>query len=838
MNTRTHAVRYGAVHDKGHGHGTRGPRWWRKAVVAPMCVATLGLAMAAPVAAADGHGMTWRVLEQRDGHVRVGADDRTDATRGDAPVDQVWPILCVIKDGRAMPGGIQLAAGTGWVQGALQLTRPVAGHALLERVQADSICARAFGRGWRMATLQDGAGANAYWGEGQLPAQTRFWVANEVRSANPWDGAAARAQIAPRTPGYSQQTVRSGAGWKLMRAAGKASGGAAFNEQFYTIDGEDGLQAAPIPQPLKDAIAVDIAAAPGEPAAYSISKSVADEIALSVMQGAPTRRLIELAGEGGAAAGATRDGILGCRDKQIEKSQSFELSSPIQATYHLGGGTGFTGNVSLAGQAQVSALGEVSVTLKRSGIWHLCVPYGVKLRHARVKGSVQIEQGATVSGTVRYANPTAWEWQIAKPFLFSIDFMAGPLPVHVGFNMPITAGFDENGIKASVSGEVTYSGQRSISGEFDYRCSGTDCSGSSRLDTKDLGAQPLTASLSGRFEPSLYAQVAFRGYLYSDSFAYAQAGIRAYLMGDLWGYYGNRCGDADGDGRFETVEALTFDLDWQLKVVGQADTLLTSEWRKDIWTSPRWHVQFWDVLGGAGSRALTPVLKGSGQAAANKPRNYQAAMRSCWPYADAVDYELDWGDRGVPQLLAGLPVTGGNAAHTWPGRGSTTLRLTALGDAHGRKLGKTTTRVVDVAEASPRAGVTWKLHASHGAYSLVGADARTEPYQGDTDAETELPVLCLMKDGRPVPHEVVPHLVGAIGWGEGEIGLTRPVAGRALTSRAVADQLCASTFGRGFRMAQYAGGPQGYSYSWWAQGVIDGGSRFWVAVDQPANPWD
>lgn len=800
------------------------------------------LAAALPVAAADRHGMTWRVLEQQAGHVRVGADSQTEATRGDASIDQVWPMLCVLKDGRAMPGGIKLAAGTGWVQGALQLTRPIAGHALIGREQADRICARAFGGGWRMAEFHDGGSGGAYWGEGRLPADTRFWVAIDGQPANPWDGAAASAQATPRMAGYSQRTVRSGAGWKLMRAAGKVSAtGVSFDEQFYTIDGEDGLQAAPIPQQLKDAIATDMAAAASEPASYSISKSVADEIALSAMQGRPTRRLIELAAEGaaaGAPSGAGRGGILGCNNKDIVQSKTFELSSPIHAVHHLGG-TGFTGNVSLSGQAAVNALGEVSVTLKRSGIWHLCIPYGVKLHHARVKGAVRIEQGATVSGSIAYANPKAWEWEIAKPFLFSIDFMAGPIPVHVGFNMPITAGFDEKGITASVTGEVTYSDQRSISGDFDYRCSGTDCSGDARLDSKDLGAQPVTASLSGRFQPSLYAQVAFRGYVYSDSVAYAQAGIRAYLMGDLWGYYGNRCDDADGDGRAETVDALTFDLDWQLKVVGQADTLLTSEWRKDIWTSPRWHAQFWDLLRGNGSRALTPIVApvpaGAGGVPANRPWAYRVAMRSCWPYDAPVDYELDWGEGGPAQPLTGEAATAGVATHVWTRPGSYSLTAVALRDAHGRKLGKTTRRAVEVSEWKGHRGVTWKLYATRGSYSQVGADAQTRPSEGDTGSAVSLPVLCLRRDGRPVPAgiQVAP---GNIGWAEGEIRLTRPVAGLSLTSRAVADRLCASSFGSGFRMAEPFDG--GYGYSWWAEGLISGDHRFWVAVDYPANPWD
>ncbi len=40
--------------------------------------------------------------------------------------------------------------------------------------------------------------------------------------------------------------------------------------------------------------------------------------------------------------------------------------------------------------------------------------------------------------------------------------------------------------------------------------------------------------------------------------------------GDLWGYYGNACGDADGNGINETVSALTLNLDWRLFLTAQA----------------------------------------------------------------------------------------------------------------------------------------------------------------------------------------------------------------------------------------------------------------------------
>ena len=834
-----------------HASQRTAPRKWRRLAVAPVCMALLGLGMAAPASAAPRLGMTWRVLDQQGGYVHVGRDDQTNAYQGDTTVDQMLPVLCVLKDGRAAPGGIAFDFSNGWVQGALQLTQPIAGSALTAQAQADGICANAFGAGWRMAEFHDGRygpgftgiGGWSFWGQAQLPTDTRFWVAINDQPANPWNSAGDPPPVDPPDPNYSQRTVQTGTGWQLVQTGGTLDDtGAAFNEQFYMIDGQTGLNGAPLPQQLKDAIAADIAATPaGEAVTYSVSKSIADEIQLSVMQGAPTQRLIDLSADPGGVqsmspAGVDRFGILGCGDKDVTKNKAFNWGSPINSNYNIGdANSGFTGNVSLSGTAQVNANGEIAVTLKRAGFWKLCVPYGVKLRYARVNGTALIDQGATVSGSITYANPKAWEWQIAKPFLFSINFMAGPIPVHIGFNLPITAGFDKKGITATVTGSVSYSGRRSVSGYFDYSCTSSGCSGSSSLDTTDLGSQPVTASVSGRFQPSLYAQVAFRGYLYSDSVAYAQLGIRPYVFGDLWGFYGNNCGDADGDGTFETVDALTFDLDWQLRVTGQADTFLTKQWRKDIWTSQRWHAQFWDLLGGAGSRALTPVAAGPGTVPAGVAQTYTAKMRSCWPYADNVDFSLDWGDGSAAQAVNGPASTGANATHTWAQTGSPLLRLTALRDAHGRNLGKATQRTVTVNNAHYHLGMTWKLLGTNGSYAHVGSDTQTNAYQGDTNPSTALPVLCLRQDGRAAPSGITFDFSN--GWAQGEIRLTAPVQGLSLTSRAVADNLCASTFGSGFRMAEFHDGNGGWT--WWAQGVISGASRFWVAInDQPANPWN
>lgn len=78
---------------------------------------------------------------------------------------------------------------------------------------------------------------------------------------------------------------------------------------------------------------------------------------------------------------------------------------------------------------------------------------------------------------------------------------------------------------------------------------------------------------------------------------------------------------------------------------------------------------------------------------------YAARMRPCWPYSDAVTYQLNWGD-GATSTLSGPAGTFTTASHAWPSPGSRVLSLTALRDAHGRVLNQATSRTVQVVDAS------------------------------------------------------------------------------------------------------------------------------------------
>jgi len=158
--------------------------------------------------------------------------------------------------------------------------------------------------------------------------------------------------------------------------------------------------------------------------------------------------------------------------------------------------------------------------------------------------------------------------------------------------------------------------------------------------------------------------------------------------------------------------------------------------------------------------------------------------------------------------------------------------------------------------APAKRAMTWSLlgtaAAGGEAYALPGADGVTNPYSGDTLTSQALPVLCIHKNNNPHPGTgVIGNPVQTPGgawrrtWSYGTIALTPPTLGTSLTSRSVADSLCARHFGAGFRMGEHHDGDPAYWAGWdfWGEALGANlapfqGTRFWVAINnQNANPW-
>lgn len=110
------------------------------------------------------------------------------------------------------------------------------------------------------------------------------------------------------------------------------------------------------------------------------------------------------------------------------------------------------------------------------------------------------------------------------------------------------------------------------------------------------------------------------------------------------------------------------------------------------------------------------------------------------------------------------------------------------------------------------------------------------PYQGDASCSVRLPLLCFKSDGSAPPAGVVRQDFYN-GWAGGQVAITAPTAGTALTSAERADAFCRSALGSGWRMAEFHDGKGGWGFV--ARGHISSPSRFWVRInDQPGNCWD
>lgn len=511
--------------------------------------------------------------------------------------------------------------------------------------------------------------------------------------------------LAP-SPTYTERVLVTGLQWELKQVVGYDDTGRYYDQNVYNLRGLEGVYNAPITAGLQNELA---AAADTPDAVFIVEKRIADDIAISERQGYLTPYLQSIAEpldgrlpteplplEPIPYSGGEVSPLLfgNCSDRHINRTASFALNSPLNQNFNLGGG--FTGALTTNGGITGSATGEVNIILKRYRVFGVCVPYSVKFDRARAYGNAQVNYGATVNGTVNYAYN--WSTQIAKPHLFSLNFAIGPIPVHIGFNLPITMGLS---INASVTGQVTYTGSQQATGSFDYTCRLSGCTGTSSYSLLNpTSSQPVTASISGRIQPTVWVQAAVRAYLYTEWVAYAQVGVRPYLYGDLWGYYGNTCGDADGDGQFETVSALTFNLDWQVFLTAEARAFGASptQWN-NLWSTPRRLIRFWDLIG---SSAIRPILAGPSNVSVFNTNAYSVRMRPCWPYSNTVNYQVNWGD-STSSSVSGAPQTAVALSKSWSTIGPRTVSATALTDSWGRNLGSaTTTRTVNVGS-----GGTW-----------------------------------------------------------------------------------------------------------------------------------
>ncbi len=476
--------------------------------------------------------------------------------------------------------------------------------------------------------------------------------------------------------------LASGTGWQRFAVRGAMTDpdtGAVrdANDEVVVIRGAKSIDTSPLGAKTKTSLKADFRASAAS------GKDEDDDTIYFVHK--PTADAIE------AAPQQPGNVALFSSCNNYDKTYSRHVSGSKAFSHHLGTQSGnFTGSADFDGNVSGDVNANVVLRIKRTQTYILgCQTYAAAFKRLDVAGNASAHGHVKVDG--RYEREWHYSKQVAKPSLGSFDFWAGPIPVHVGFNLPIDVGMDASAL-ATVNADVDVTGN----GNFAIQCTKDDCDGSKNVTYGFTNNKTPTASVSAKVDVTPWVQASVRGYLYSESIAYAQVGVKPKLPSSLFFYYGNQCGDGDGDGTNEWVRALTLDVGVGVDVTAKVSLLGSSVWSHDWSVLGRKSVGFWDLMPG-GSSALSPMLKGSRTPlTSGMPTSslYQArvsgGMRPCWPYADALTYTMAWGDGSTEtiNMPAGQLFV---RDHGYGSKGLKTLALTTVRDAAGRTIGKTTT---------------------------------------------------------------------------------------------------------------------------------------------------
>jgi hypothetical protein len=486
-------------------------------------------------------------------------------------------------------------------------------------------------------------------------------------------------------------------------------------DTVYVLNGPAGVAASPLPQEYKDALVPPTE--PGtinvnseeEEEVFFVGKEILEGIIASEAAGELTPEIAAIAepldegtssstySGGGSVNSVTANSWFNCATHEKTYNKPINLNDLTWDPDPIDLGGGFTGTIKLEGDLEGQANLVLKFNVKRKKVGFNCVPWSASFKTARISGNATSETGVTLTGSVNYKKDFG-PWNLAKPHLFTVTFSVGWIPVSIGFNLPVTAGLN---LDATVTGTVNYNGTHTATGTFDYTCTLKDCIGTSNFSNvgENGATQTITGGVDGRIKATPWVDVGLRAYLYTEYIAYAQVGVRPHLLGDLWGYTGNSCGDAAADGHFETARALTFDLDTRIDWTAQASAFGSDPWKKTLKTGSVNHFRFWDVLGN--STAMEPHFHGPGTLYVGDNGDYKVRMRPCWPYTDNVTYQINWGDGATPQEVQGAPATELTVPHTWSEAGNKAASVTAVSDAHGRDIDKSTARTIEVKAITP-----------------------------------------------------------------------------------------------------------------------------------------
>ncbi len=128
-----------------------------------------------PWNSAGRKGMTWSLRKVHEQVALVGADESTDAYRGDTSIDEVLPILCLKKRSLPAPPGVDPTDFyNGWSGGEIRLSKPVSGKLLTSLEATNALIREQFGEGWEIGEHHSPSGGWHWWGYwGKVPEEKK-----------------------------------------------------------------------------------------------------------------------------------------------------------------------------------------------------------------------------------------------------------------------------------------------------------------------------------------------------------------------------------------------------------------------------------------------------------------------------------------------------------------------------------------------------------------------------------------------------------------------------------------------------------------------------------------
>lgn len=494
---------------------------------------------------------------------------------------------------------------------------------------------------------------------------------------------AAAAPLAAQTP-VTAKIMSIGQGWRLLDVGPDEA--STPGTMMWEVS-EGGVKFLPVSQLQKDILTDSFANDPdGSDGLLFFSKEI-----LEAMENPNFPEGYEAYIDPNEVIDPINKSFFGCSWKDETRNRTWDYSKSL-----LNQNLPFSGGID--GQLSLDLPISGSVTIAARYKIRKCngVPSGFEFVDAVASGNATIAGTGDLSASANATANYSKEWLLADPELGEVSFTVGFIPVRLVFTLPIFAGVDLN---AKISGQLSAHLNASASGTFTYICTTSHCSGTSNFNDQFSFTGP-NASVTVDLSAQAHARVMLRVGIYDERIAYLEGGLKAYAKAGVWGYIGNTCGDADGDGNNETVRALAADLIWGYKFAyGLGGWLLPDQLN---YTGGNEYPLGWqDLLGTGGSTALQPMLTGPATAVQGTATAYTVKMRPCYPYTQSVNFSLAPGTWTGPTSVS--PSGSAAVQGTLATLGNNTVVATANSDSFSRNLQMPYSRVISVTPVTPTA---------------------------------------------------------------------------------------------------------------------------------------